>query len=73
MQAEFCKTHFYLVHPWGAVVGQRYQVQYGNAMSASNNWLNIGGQVSARLNNVVELLPYTNTMPQAFYRVVEVP
>jgi len=58
---------------WGAVVGQRYQVQYVNALSASNNWQNIGGQVSARLTNVVELLPYTNTTSQAFYRVIGVP
>jgi len=57
---------------WGAVVGQRYQVQYVNALSASNNWQNIGGQVSARLTNVVELLPYTNTTSQAFYRVIGV-
>jgi hypothetical protein len=54
-------------------VGQRYQVEYVNSLSASNNWLNIGGQVSARLTNVVALLPYTNSVTQAFYRVIGVP
>lgn len=54
-------------------VGQRYQAQYVNALRTSNNWLNIGGQVSARLTNVVELLPYTNTVSQSFYRVTQVP
>jgi hypothetical protein len=57
---------------WAAVVGQRYQVQYVTALTASNNdWQNIGGQISARLTNVVALLPATNS--QTFYRVAQVP
>lgn len=58
---------------WAAVVGQRYQVQYVTAFGASNNWQNIGGQVSARLTNVVALLPATNAVSQTFYRVAQVP
>jgi hypothetical protein len=57
---------------WAAVVGQRYQVQYVNALSASNNWQNVGGQVSARLTNVVALITATNSV-QSYYRVVQVP
>ena len=57
---------------WSSVVGQRYQVQYVTALSASNDWLNIGGQVSARLTNVVALLPVTNSF-QTYYRVAQVP
>jgi len=58
---------------WASVVGQRYQVQYVNALPATNNWQNIGAQISARLTNVVALLPYTNTFTPAFYRVQQVP
>ena len=57
---------------WASVVGQRYQVQQVTNLT-STNWLNIGAQVSARLTNVVVLLPYTNTVPQTFYRVAQVP
>ena len=57
---------------WASVVGQRYQVQQVTNLT-STNWLNIGAQVSARLTNVVVLLPYTNTIPQTFYRVAQVP
>jgi hypothetical protein len=56
---------------WASVVGQRYQVEYVNALSASNNWQNIGGPVSARLTNVVALVAATNS--QTFYRVIQVP
>jgi hypothetical protein len=57
---------------WPAVVGQRYQVQYVDAVTATN-WANIGAQVSARLTNVVVAVVYTNTVPQRFYRAVQVP
>jgi hypothetical protein len=56
---------------WPAVVGQRYQVQYVSALSASNNWQNIGPQVSARLTNVVTQVQMSGA--QAFYRVAQVP
>ena len=56
---------------WASVVGQRYQVQAAtNLFNAS--WQNIGAQVSARLTNVVVLLPYTNTVASTFYRVTQV-
>jgi hypothetical protein len=57
---------------WAAVVGQRYQAQYVNVLSASNNWQNVGGQVSARMTNVVALLTTTNSV-QSYYRVAQVP
>jgi hypothetical protein len=57
---------------WPAVVGERYQVQYVNALSVSSNWRSIGGEVSARLTNVVALLPYTNTVSQSYYRIAQV-
>jgi hypothetical protein len=56
---------------WPAVVGQRYQVQYVNTLSASNNWQNIGAQISARLTNVVTQVQMSGA--KAFYRVAQVP
>ena len=56
---------------WPAVVGQRYQMQYVNALSPSNNWQNLGAQVSARLTNVVTQVQMSGA--KAFYRVAQVP
>ena len=56
---------------WPAVVGQRYQVQYVSALSPSNNWQNIGAQVSGRLTNVVTQVQMSGA--KAFYRVAQVP
>jgi len=59
---------------WPAVVGQRYQVKNVDALVGtntvgSNNWLNVGLQVSARLTNVAVQLTYSPTQAQRFYRV----
>lgn len=54
---------------WPAVVGQRYQVQYVDALSGSNNWQNIGAQISARLTNVVAQLPMSTNGTAQFYRL----
>jgi hypothetical protein len=54
---------------WPAVVGQRYQVQYVDALSGSNNWQNIGAQISARLTNVVTQLPMSTNGNTQFYRI----
>ena len=56
---------------WPAVVGQRYQIQRVSALSASNNWQNVGLEISARLTNVVSQIQMTNS--QAFYRLVQLP
>ena len=58
---------------WPAVVGQRYQVQYVNSLSASNNWQNFDGQISARLTNVVAVIPFSQTNTSQFYRLAQVP
>jgi hypothetical protein len=58
---------------WPAVVGQRYQVQYVTALSASNNWQNVGAQVSARLTNVMASVPFSLTNTAQFFRVAQVP
>ncbi len=58
---------------WPSVVGQRYQVQYVNVLSGSNNWQNIGAQISARLTNVVTQLPMNTNGNTRFYRLVQVP
>jgi Subtilase family len=59
---------------WPSVVGQRYQAQYVDALnSVSNNWQNIGAQVSARLTNVVTQLPMNTNGNTRFYRLVQVP
>jgi hypothetical protein len=54
---------------WPAVVGQRYQVQYVDALASSNNWQNIGAQVSARLTNVVTQLLMNTNGNTRFYRL----
>lgn len=54
---------------WPAVVGQRYQVQYVDALASSNDWQNIGAQVSARLTNVVTQLPINTNGNTRFYRL----
>ena len=56
---------------WRAVVGQRYKLQTVSELSASNNWQNLGAEISARLTNVVVAVEMTNT--QAFYRAVQMP
>lgn len=58
---------------WPAVVGQRYQVQYVDALSASNNWQYLSGQLSARLTNVAALVPLDPAGTSRFYRLVQVP
>jgi Subtilase family len=58
---------------WPAVVGGRYQVQYINGLSASNNWQNVGAQISARLTNVVATVPFSRTNTAQFFRVAQLP
>lgn len=55
---------------WPAVVGQRYQVQTANSLSAPI-WQNSGPETSARLTNVVTQVPMTNS--QSFFRLVQLP
>jgi trimeric autotransporter adhesin len=57
---------------WPAVVGQRYQLQTVGALNASNNWQNIGAEVSARLTNTVVELSFSQTN-NAFFRLVQLP
>ena len=54
---------------WPAVVGQRYQVQYVEALAVANTWQNIGAQISARLTNVVTQLPMNTNGNTRFYRL----
>jgi len=58
---------------WPAVVGQLYAAQYINALSTSNNWQYLSGQVSARTTNVVALVPLDPGGAPAFYRLLQVP
>jgi hypothetical protein len=58
---------------WPAVVGGRYQVQYINMLSASNNWQNVGAQISARLTNVVATVPFSRTNTAQCFRVAQLP
>lgn len=58
---------------WPSVVGARYQVQYVNALSTSNNWQSAGAQLSARLTNVVSILPFSPTNSSQFFRVAQLP
>jgi hypothetical protein len=58
---------------WPAVVGSRYQVQYINGLSASNNWQSVGAQISARLTNVVATVPFSRTNTAQFFRVAQLP
>jgi len=58
---------------WPAVVGGRYQVQYISGLSASNNWQNVGAQLSARLTNVVTTVPFSRTNAPQFFRVAQLP
>ena len=39
----------------------------------SPNGLNLGGQISARLTNVVGLIQFSQTNASQFYRLVQVP
>jgi len=57
---------------WPAVVGQRYQVKYVDLIQATNNWLNAGSQISARLTNVFAEFTHSPTQTQRFYRLFAV-
>jgi hypothetical protein len=58
---------------WPAVVGAKYQVQSVSSLDQSNDWQLVGGQISARLTNVVTQVPYDSSVPSMFYRVVQLP
>ena len=57
---------------WDAVVGQNYQVQYGNNVEGPG-WTNIGGVVNASKPPASVELAYDPQQSQRFFRVVEVP
>jgi len=57
---------------WPAVVGAQYQLQSKTSLT-STNWLNVDGIISARLTNVVTLVPFSQTNTAQFFRVAQLP
>ena len=55
---------------WSAVVGAQYQLQSKTNLT-STNWLNVDGIISARLTNVVTLVPFSQTNAAQFFRVAQ--
>jgi len=55
---------------WPAVVGAQYQLQSKTNLT-STNWLNVDGIISARLTNVVTLVPFSQTNAAQFFRVAQ--
>jgi hypothetical protein len=57
---------------WPAVVGAQYQLQSKTNL-VSTNWLNVDGIISARLTNIVTLVPFSQARPAQFFRVTQLP
>ena len=57
---------------WPAVVGAQYQLQSKTNLTGTN-WLNVDGIISARLTNVVTLVPFSQTNTPQFFRVAQLP
>ena len=57
---------------WPAVVGAQYQLQSRSAI-VGGNWSNVDGIISARLTNVVTLVPFNQTNTAQFFRVTLLP
>ncbi len=57
---------------WPAVVGAQYQLQSRSAV-VGGNWSNVDGIISARLTNVVTLVPFSPTNAAQFFCVAQLP
>ena len=57
---------------WPAVVGAQYQLQSRSSV-AGGTWSNVDGMISARLTNVVTLVPFSPTNAAQFFRVAQLP
>jgi len=57
---------------WPAVVGAQYQLQSRSSV-AGGAWSNVDGIISARLTNVVTLVPFSQTNSAQFFRVSQLP
>jgi hypothetical protein len=57
---------------WPAVAGAQYQLQSRSAI-VGGNWSNVDGIISARLTNVVTLVPFSPTNATQFFRVAQLP
>ncbi|MEI6395342.1 MAG: S8 family serine peptidase [Verrucomicrobiota bacterium] len=57
---------------WPAVVGAQYQLQSKTNLT-STNWFSVDGIISARLTNVVTLVPFSQASTAQFFRVAQLP
>ncbi len=57
---------------WPAVVGAQYQLQSKTNLT-STNWLSVDGIISARLTNVVTVVPFNQANTAQFFRVAQLP
>ena len=57
---------------WPAVVGAQYQL-HSRSTVAAGTWSNVDGIISARLTNVVTLVPFNQTNAAQFFRVAQLP